>query len=293
MDACNIEARISPWMRRLEAASLRGLGRWSAAVVGVLALGMAATLAVRRLAGGFTAELAGGELLLLTLLTVGTLGGLRKVRLRLAMTASQRRREIAAQIIPTAAAVLIALAVTSPESPLWAVVLLWTALSVEETWFWSGSMLRARTEAPGSSGSAEAGDAGVGEVFRTTASRAAYAVDRNTTPTPDDEEPEECEFPPEHLQQLTRYRDEAGAEVIHGRLRAEFAAGQRVHHLHVAFCPPLAAAPEFAVEQLDGPDAALTAGQVETYGARIDVRLSQPAEARDTIVTEFYARAER
>ena len=98
---------------------------------------------------------------------------------------------------------------------------------------------------------------------------------------------------PIHVEAIQKtYRDEEGAEVIHGRLRAGFAAGQRVHHLHVAFCPPLASPPEFAVEQLDGPDAALTAGQIETYGARIDVRLARPAETGETIVVEFYARAE-
>jgi hypothetical protein len=61
-----------------------------------------------------------------------------------------------------------------------------------------------------------------------------------------------------------------------------------VHHLHVAFCLP--ATPEFAFEQIDGPEANLTLGQIETYGARIDLRLAAPAEESDNIVVEFYAR---
>ena len=71
---------------------------------------------------------------------------------------------------------------------------------------------------------------------------------------------------------------------------AEFAAHQRVHHLHVAFCPPLPAAPEFAMEQVEGPEAALTAGQVESYGARIDLRLAVAAPESESVVVEFYAR---
>jgi hypothetical protein len=67
---------------------------------------------------------------------------------------------------------------------------------------------------------------------------------------------------------------------------------QRVHHLHVAFCPPLAGVPEFACEQTDGPESTLTAGQVETYGARIDLRLAAPAGEGESVVVEFYARCE-
>ena len=97
--------------------------------------------------------------------------------------------------------------------------------------------------------------------------------------------------PEEVVQQLTRIRTADETEELRGWLRVPFAAGQRTASVHVAFCPPLAATPELAVEQIDGPDARLKTAQLLPYGARIDLKLAAAAEQAGVVVLEFVARA--
>ncbi len=290
----------SPWMARNETAALRGVGPWLAGVGGLIALGLSGTFVARRLAGEFGRSLSGSELLLLTLLLVGVLAGLRCMRPGRPVAFGERRGEFLAQAIPTAAAVMLALAVTSPQSPLWAVVLLWVSLSVEETWRW-GHTPRGTRPPRRASGSQTWGDAirrnwlAEGSEGVSATPPQSFAVEEAMNGERNDalleEGAEDDALPPEHLQQLTRFRDEDGGEVIHGRLRAKFATNQRVHYLHIAFCPPLAVTPELVCEQIEGADASLATGQVETYGARIDLRLARPAAEGESVVVEFYARA--
>jgi hypothetical protein len=95
---------------------------------------------------------------------------------------------------------------------------------------------------------------------------------------------------PEHItQQLTRVRDESGAETIRGTLRADFIPGQRHATLHVGFCPPLAALPKIAAEPTDGPDATIKIVQAFAHGARLDVRLEDPADEPCSVLIEFTA----
>jgi hypothetical protein len=81
------------------------------------------------------------------------------------------------------------------------------------------------------------------------------------------------------LQQLTRFRDDDGRESIVGTLRADFVTGQRTAELYMGFCPPFDATPACEIEQSDGPPARLASGQVLPHGARIEVRLMEPARA--------------
>ena len=55
------------------------------------------------------------------------------------------------------------------------------------------------------------------------------------------------------LQQLSRSRGAEGSEIVHGTLLAEFAAGERIAVLHVAFCPPFERLPSVEAEIADGP----------------------------------------
>jgi hypothetical protein len=91
------------------------------------------------------------------------------------------------------------------------------------------------------------------------------------------------------LQQLTRVLDDAGAETIHGTLRADFSAGQRHATLHVGFCPPLAGLPEITAEPVDGPDATIKVVQAFAHGARLDIRLEDPADEPCYVTIEFSA----
>jgi hypothetical protein len=99
------------------------------------------------------------------------------------------------------------------------------------------------------------------------------------------------EVPPEGvLQQLTRSRAADGIEEISGWLRTCFAAGQRTASVHVAFCPPLAAVPELAVEQIDGPEARIKTAQVLPYGARVDLKLAAASGEPASVLLQFSAR---
>jgi hypothetical protein len=98
--------------------------------------------------------------------------------------------------------------------------------------------------------------------------------------------------PPEGVvQQLTRSRAANGAEEISGWLRTCFAAGQRTASVHVAFCPPLGAAPELSVEQIDGPEARIKTAQVLPYGARLDLKLAAALEEPASVLLQFSAHA--
>lgn len=91
------------------------------------------------------------------------------------------------------------------------------------------------------------------------------------------------------LQQITRVRDDDGVESIHGILRAEFAAGQRTATLHVGFCPPLSSVPAVDAETADGPEATTKVVQALCHGARLEVRLAEPAEEPCGVLVEFVA----
>jgi hypothetical protein len=91
------------------------------------------------------------------------------------------------------------------------------------------------------------------------------------------------------LQQLSRLRDRDGVESIAGVLRAEFVAGQRTAELYIGFCPPFEGTPTVEAEQTAGPPARVTTGQCLPHGARIDVRLNQPADAAECIEVDVFA----
>jgi hypothetical protein len=87
-------------------------------------------------------------------------------------------------------------------------------------------------------------------------------------------------------QQITRARTPEG-EMITGWVKAEFQPGERTAVLHVAFCPPLAVAPEFEIEQLSGPGARIKAAQVLPQGTRLEIRLNTPATEPETLLLAF------
>lgn len=300
-----MEARSSPTRAYVqpERLLLSGLGRWLAPIAALLCLAVASLFAARRiLLGEWQRALEGGELLLLAILMVGSLCGGRIAWRRWSASRGDRWRALSHHATFSVAAVILAVAVTSSESPLAAVVLLWAALSIEETWFWNSVFARGpaaaqfRGHIPNASSSDHRPASSV--VIREAPTApldeppCAAPMDRTDAGELREEELEEAEteFPAGYLQQMSRFRDHDGGEVIHGLLRAEFTAGQRVHHLHVAFCPPLPASPELSFEQVDGAEASVSAGQVESYGARLDLRLARPAQEGESAVVEFYAR---
>jgi hypothetical protein len=99
-------------------------------------------------------------------------------------------------------------------------------------------------------------------------------------------------LPEEVTQQFTRSTAADGAEVLAGWLRVPFAAGQRTHSVHLAFCPPFARTPALAVEQADGPAARIKTAQILPYGARLDLKLHAPPESPAAAILHFSARSE-
>ena len=91
---------------------------------------------------------------------------------------------------------------------------------------------------------------------------------------------------------MTRIKAADGTEELSGWLRMPFAAGQRTGSVHVAFCPPLPAAPELSVEQIDGPEARVKTAQLLPYGARLDLKLVAASEEPASVLLQFSARAE-
>ena len=148
--------------------------------------------------------------------------------------------------------------------------LFWMLLGAEESWAW-GWRLRHAFEMPPSLGRqavrTDTAHVGASRFHRGgVTSRAAPTLHA-----------EDVVLPKGVTQQLTRSQAADGVEELSGWLRVEFVAGQRTGSLHVAFCPPFAATPELAVEQLDGPEARLKTAQLMPYGARLDLKLAAAA----------------
>ncbi len=82
-----------------------------------------------------------------------------------------------------------------------------------------------------------------------------------------------------------------GSQRIDGRLRCDFAPGQRTAAAHVAFCPPLAATPrvEARVEGAFAAEASCKVAELYAHGVRFEVRLSTPARVATTARVEFSA----
>jgi hypothetical protein len=80
------------------------------------------------------------------------------------------------------------------------------------------------------------------------------------------------------VQQLFRVRDAEGREAVYGTVQAEFALGQRTTTLYVGFCPPLGCAPQVVAVAPGCPEVQVKVAQTLAHGARLDVRLPEPAE---------------
>jgi hypothetical protein len=87
------------------------------------------------------------------------------------------------------------------------------------------------------------------------------------------------------LQQLVRSRTGDGQDVVRGTLLAEFAPGERVATLYVAFCPPYERLPHVEVES------PVEARLVQTLhnGVQIEVRLPRAARTATSATVELFA----
>lgn len=79
-------------------------------------------------------------------------------------------------------------------------------------------------------------------------------------------------------QSWRRFIDESGADVFEGHVRVKFETGSKQAAIHLSFCPPFERTPTLEAEPLEELELRLVNAVVLPYAARIDVRLSEPAE---------------
>jgi acid phosphatase family membrane protein YuiD len=93
------------------------------------------------------------------------------------------------------------------------------------------------------------------------------------------------------VQEFTRLVTAEGEDIIRGSVAVQVVSGCRMAAGHVAFCPPFAERPRFEIRPHAQQDAALKVSQLYPHGARVEVKLPQPAKTDTTVAVHFVARA--
>jgi hypothetical protein len=249
----NAHRMVSP--RAFAVAELTGYLRSTAAALLALA---AVFLAWRRLAGALGTPLGPFQLLV----AAGLLAGLT----RFARGPAPTGRPGAAGLPVSLAMLAIAASFSLSGGNSFALLVFWAVIAGEECWAWRGL-------AP---------------------ARRAPKAKLPTVPPPAGDTLEDTgpsEPATDVLQQLTLRATAEGAQELSGWLRIKLAAGQRTGSLHVAFCPSFDCSPQVQAEAVSGPDCRVKASQVLPYGARLDVKLDEPAEEGESVLVWFFARS--
>ena len=180
-------------------------------------------------------------------------------------------------LAPGICLLLLGIAVSSPEMPPAALVLVWLFICAEEGFLMYRERANFRWQWP---------------------SRSAAAQHPSPRPLSDPaptvtqlSDQADGEIPTHATQSMLRTRD-ADTEEISGTLRTDLRPGERTVYAHVGFCPPLAATPRIEAEQTDGPEATIKLGQVLPHGARFDVRLQSASEEAVRVELAFHAVAQ-
>lgn len=102
------------------------------------------------------------------------------------------------------------------------------------------------------------------------------------------EPPEPAPHPADHRpvppsdglrQRVERFVTAAGDDCLRGHLLVAVAAGSRLGHAHVGFCPPFAVTPAVDVTtDCDFVETELSAAEVLPWGVRVECRLSEQAD---------------
>jgi hypothetical protein len=207
-------------------------------------------LMARRLSGSFAAPLGAGPLVFVGVLAVSW-AAVGRLLWRQSYEPAGLWQQRIVDWAPTLGLVLIATSAVLPGSAAVAVVLIWLMIVAEEV---AASLIGRWSVAPRSRR-------------------------RNTTPNPLDEAVELDEpLSPDIRQQQTRRRTADGREVVQGVLRVPFSVGQRVAIEHLVFCPVLDRVPKVSATVLDELESSARATHVYRYGARLEIKLSEPCE---------------
>jgi hypothetical protein len=238
------------------------VSRWLAIWTAGLLMSAAAAIWWRRLSGAVEMPLDWRMLLAAAALVAATAGAARASWTRWTRGQLAPRRLRWFDGLVSLGVLAAGGALSLPGSPPAGLVLLWALLIVEESWAWVPvrKWFRGRVvPAPG------------------------------TPETQPGEDPADPRAVPsgDVIQQFTRRRAADGTEMLSGWLRVALCAGQRTASIHLSFCPPLDRAPQLVVHQREGPPARVKASQVLPYGARLDLKLVEAAEAAGYVLLEF------
>lgn len=244
---------------------------WFAWALLFLSLGLLA--AIRRLAGGYTSPPSLAALAGWSVFVAGSAASLRWMLWRKVALAWPSGCYYVAMGGLSAGLLLWIAALTIAGAPIPGLVILWALASAEEGIAWP---LLARRRVGGSANTP-------------IAAARPDSDHRGSSSSPADADRAEPSDSDAIVQQLTRTKPPEGPETIVGWLRLPLAPGQRSGVLHAAFCPPLEGPPTIEFEQVDGPPARIKLTQSYAYGARFDVKLTQPVEEADSVVVQFSA----
>jgi len=297
-------------LRFLFNASMVGLFVSTEAWIGAIALTLVALQTVwLRLSGWTLVEVSGFAIFFAAVTLAGVCAAIRAMWLFGGRCRSLPSVEYAIAIAPLVCSVVLAAALTNGQMSVFVVFLLWFVVAAEEaitllffvpqllTNDAARQLISAREELRQAHSVASPAPE-----RRFDQPTAASSPLRSSPPPAMDAEDklwrfDEAEGPAPHFvagnvsQQLTRAR-EATTEVVYGYLRADFAVGERHQTLHVAFCPPLAAAPEMEICQVEGPEVSVKTTLVEAHGARVELRRSGGLAEAVSVVLELHAAAE-
>ncbi len=242
--------------------------RCAAAATLSLLAAVALTIVARRAAGALEDPLPP-----MALATTGLLVAAAAAAIRLGWPSARRGMVDWIVMVATSLAVVaLGASLRLPGTPAAGMFLLCMPLLAEESWAWAWHNRQCFDSLPNDRPTIRI-DAPHG------ATPHALLLDRET-----------ADLAEEVTQQLTRRQTADGADELSGWLRMPFAAGQRTGSIHLAFCPPMAATPELAVEQIDGPEARIKVGQLLPYGSRLDLKLAAAAEEPTAVLVQFSAR---
>jgi len=275
----------SPWSNLI---------RCSVATAATLLAAVGVLLVIRRCSGGLTQPIPTLQLLVVALV----LSGLAAAWRCYCFSADSQfvpDRQLANWLrnaAPGIVLLLFACSLSLPGSSGLGLLFFWSILVGEELvahWFWHAPRVGATS--PRELARRELTEDPVQRIPTTAMRPSEFTLERDesTQPESDSLAVDVAGLPDGVWQQITQAHDDDGQQVFYGRLRGEFAVGQRSTSLHVAFCPPLESVPQIFAEQIEGPEVTIKPAQVLPYGVRFDVKRNSLGEGCETVIIEFYA----
>ncbi len=271
-------ARVTDSANDSALSAVRALAAAAAVSALVALFCLSALLCIRRAMGALISPLSPAALLIVASLLSGLFLACRLIAPRQALGRTNSLLTWLLTLLPLAAAALAFSALVNGSHPVWTITAAGLVLAAGEIGWWLSRIRRLGRSS------------GRQDRRRAMSQRESRRDDSHKScvgaELPETAEQLSCDI----SQQVTRWRDDDGVECLLARLRGEFDKGQRTINLHVAFCPPLESVPALEVRQIDGPPARIKLAQVESFGARLDLKLVASSNEAVSVLVEVRAR---